>query len=136
VAVLAEGTGAADLVAPPDGAGRERVEQHLTQLAALHLRAATCAVVGFVEHDGPVPVEDPHRLAALQDEAAELVHQAGCLEGELPVVVVDVEHPALHARHRGRLRLVDRGRDSVDMQHAGEGEAAESGADDRDCGVH
>ena len=87
---------------------------------------------GLVEQDGAVRVEDPHRLAALVDDGAELVDQAGRLEGELPVVLVDVEHAALRARRRRGLGLVDRGRDAVDVQDAGEREAAESGADDRD----
>jgi hypothetical protein len=100
VAAPAEGPGGADLAAPPDGPGRERVEQHLPQLAALHLGAAARAVVGLVEQDGPVPVEDPHRLTALQDESAELVRQTRRPQGRLAVVLVDVEHPALGARRR------------------------------------
>ncbi len=83
----------------------------------------------------PSGVENPRRLAALQDEAAELLGQAGRLEGGLAVVVVDVEHPALGARGRRGLRLVDRGRDAVDVQDAGQDESAEAGADDRDVGA-
>ncbi|CAM5627373.1 hypothetical protein SRIMM317S_04937 [Streptomyces rimosus subsp. rimosus] len=136
VAALAEGAGTADLVPPADGARRERIEQGLPQLAALHLGAPARAVVRLVEQDGPVPVEDAQRLTALQDQAMELVHQVGCLEGELPVVVVDVEQPALMAGRGGGLRLVDGGRYAVDVQDAGECEAAETGADDRYVSGH
>ena len=66
---------------------------------------------------------------------AELVGEAGRFERELPVVLVDVELAALRAGLRPRLRLVDRGGDAVDVEDAGEGEAAEAGADDRDRGV-
>ncbi len=128
---LAKGADAAGLVPPPNGAGRERVEQDPSQLAPLHLGASARAVVGVVEQDGSAPVEDPCRLAALQDEAAEVVDQACRPECRLAVVVVDVEHPALRARRRGGLRLVERGRDSVDVQDTGEREAAQPGADDR-----
>ena len=136
MAARGEGAHAADLVPPPDGAGRERLEQDPAELTALHLGAATRAVVGLFEQDVPVPVEDPHRLAARQDEAAELLGEARRREGRLAGVVVDVEHPALRPRGRGRFRLVDRDRDVVDVQDAGEREAAESGADDRDGGMH
>jgi hypothetical protein len=136
VAALAEGTDAADLVAPPDSAGRERVEQHLAQLAALHLGASTRAVVGFVQQDRPVPVEDPHRLAPLQDETPELIHQGRRLQGQLAVVIVDVEHPALRPRRRGGLRLADRRRDAVDMEDPGKRQPAEARTDDRDRGMH
>jgi len=70
-------------------------------------------------------------LASLHDEVAELVHQVGCLEGELPVVVVDVEHSALHARCRRGLSLIHRDRDAVDVQDAGKAESAEASTDDR-----
>ena len=121
-----------DLAPPPDRAGRERVEQELPQVAAEHLGAAAGAVVGLVEQDSAVRVEHPRRLAALVDEAAELVEQAGRLQGELPVVLVDVELAALGAGAGRGLGLVDRRRDAVDVQDAGEGQAAEAGADDRD----
>ena len=58
--------------------------------------------------------------------------QAGRLQRELPVVVVDVEQAALRAGLGRGLGLVDRRRDAVDVQDAGEREAAEAGADDRD----
>lgn len=119
-----------------DGTGRERVEQELAQFAALHLGPSAGAVVGLVVADGAVAVEDPHLLAAFEDEVAELRHQAGRLDRDLAVVVVDVEHAALRAGHRRGFGLVDRGRDAVDVQDAGQGESTEAGADDCDWGAH
>jgi hypothetical protein len=58
-------------------------------------------------------------------------------ERELPVVLVDIELAALGAGLRRGLRLVDRRGDAVDVEDAGEGEAAEARADDRDgCRHH
>jgi len=71
-----------------------------------------------------------------QDRGPELLHQTGRLQRGLPVVVVDVEHAALRAGVRGALRLVHDGLDAVDLKDAGEGEAAEPGADDGDWCVH
>ena len=131
-----EATNIADLVPPPDGALPERVEQHLPQLTALHLGTPARAVVRFLEQDIPLLVQPPHRLTALQDDAAELVHQTGRLYSKQAVVVMDVEHPALRARRWRGFRLVDRCRDAVNVQDAGEREAAESGTDDRHVSSH
>ncbi|GAA1339575.1 hypothetical protein GCM10009647_082770 [Streptomyces sanglieri] len=61
--------------------------------------------------------------------------QAGRLKGALPVAVVDVERPALSpCRGRG-FRLMDLGRDAVDVQDGGRRESAEPCANDR-YGVH
>ncbi len=81
-------------------------------------------------------VEHARRLAALVDDRAELVGQAGRFERELAVVLVDVELAALRAGLRRGFRLVDRGGDAVDVEDAGEGEAAEARADDRDWCRH
>ena len=61
--------------------------------------------------------------------------EASGLEADLPVVVVDVQQSALGARVGRGLGLVDRGRDAVDVQHAGEREAAQARADDGDARV-
>ncbi len=98
VAPVAEGTDTADLVPPPDRAGRERVEQDPAQLTALHLGAFALAVV--VEQYGPVRGEDAGRLAAFQDEGAELVGQPRRLQCGLAGGPVYVEHPALRAGRR------------------------------------
>jgi hypothetical protein len=47
-----------------------------------------------------VLVEHARSLAALVDDRAELVGEAGRFECELPVVLVDVELAALRARRR------------------------------------
>ncbi len=83
-----------------------------------------------------MPVEHAQRLAALVDETEELVVETGVLQGELPVVVVDVEHAALRTGGGRGLRLVDRGRYAVDVQDPGERQPAEPRADDRDGGGH
>ncbi len=106
MATASEGTDAAGLAPPADGARGERVEQNLAQIAALHLGPSSRTVVASVEEDAPIAVEEPHRLTAFEDEALEFVHQAGRLQSELPVVVVDVEHPPLRARQRRGLRFV------------------------------
>ena len=77
-------------------------------------------------------VEHARGLAALVDDRAELAREADRFERELPVVLVDVELAALRAGLPGGIRLVDRRGDAVDVQDAGEGEAAEARADDRD----
>ncbi|TYB71088.1 TetR/AcrR family transcriptional regulator [Nonomuraea sp. PA05] len=97
--------------------------------AARHLGPPALAVVGLVEEHGAVLVEEPHGLAALVDEAGELLEQAGVLEGVLPVVAVDVEHAALRAGLRRGLGLVDGRGDAVDVQDAGERQPAERRAD-------
>ncbi len=112
------------------------VEQDPAQVAAEHLGTPGRAVVGLVEQHRAVLVEHARRLAALVDDRAELVGEAGRFERELPVVLVDVELAALRAGLRRGLRLVDRRGDAVDVQDACEGEAAEARADDRDWCRH
>ena len=136
MAALAEGPHAADLAPPLHDAVRERVQQHLPQLAARHLGTLARAVVGPVEQDSPGPVQDPVGLAAGQDEAAELPGQAGRLERWLAVPGVDVKQPALGARRRRGLRFIDRDRDAVHVQDAGQDETAEASSDDGDRCSH
>lgn len=75
-------------------------------------------------------------LAALVDDRAELIREAGRLERTLPVVFVQVELAALSPGLRRPVSLVNRDREPVDVQDAGEREAAEPGADDRDGSVN
>ena len=81
-------------------------------------------------------VEDARGLAALVDDRAELAGEAGRFQRELPVVLVHVELAALRAGVRRGLRLVDRRGNSVHVENAGECQAAETGADDRDRSAH
>ncbi len=89
-----------DLVPPPDRAGGQGVEQDPPQGTPVHFRTPAGAVVGLVVQDRSVLVEHARGLAALVDDAEEFLEQPGRLEGQLPVVVVDVEHAALDAGGR------------------------------------
>jgi hypothetical protein len=120
---------------PPDRPAGQGVEQDPAEVPAEHLGTPLRAVVGQVEQHGAVRVEQAQRLGALVDDRAELVREAGVRERALTVVPVDVEPAALGAGLGPRVGLVDRRGNPVDVKDAGEGEAAESGADDRDgCG--
>ncbi|GAA3309103.1 hypothetical protein GCM10020295_72830 [Streptomyces cinereospinus] len=77
-----------------------------------------------------MPVEHPQFLAARQDARAELLAQARGAQGPLAGVLVDVEHAALGAGGGGGVQVEDRRLDAVRVQHAGEGEPAQSAADD------
>lgn len=84
-----------------------------------------------------MPVEDPHRLPAGVDDGAELLVQAGVAQGDLAVLLVDVQHAALGTGGGRFIEFVDRGGDAVDVQRSGERQAAEAAADDGDVGcVH
>ena len=136
MAALAEGSHAADLAPPMHDAVRKRVQQHLPQLAARHLGTLARAVVGPVEQNRPGPVQNPVGLAARQHEATELPGQAGRLERRLAVPGVDVKQPALGpCRPRG-LCFIDRDRDAVHVQDAGQDETAEASSDDGDRCSH
>jgi hypothetical protein len=97
VPAVADRADPGDFAAPLDRAGWERVDQELPQVSAEHFRAATGAVVGFVEQDTALRVEHPRGFGAPVDEAAEPVEQACGVQGALPVVLVDVELAALGA---------------------------------------
>ena len=101
VPAVAEGRGAGELLAPLDRLRGQGVEQDPPQIAAEHLGTAAGAVVGLVEQHRAVLVEHARGLAALVDDRAELVGEAGRGERDLPVVLVDVELAALRAGLRG-----------------------------------
>jgi AcrR family transcriptional regulator len=81
-------------------------------------------------------VEHALRAAALVDDRAIGLSQPSDLEGELTVVLVQVELAALGASLAGGVRVVDGDRDTVDVQDPGQGEPAETGPDDRDWSGH
>ena len=58
------------------------------------------------------------------DDASEFLVESRRLQRELTVVLVDVEHPALRARRRRRIGLVDGRFDAVDVENARENKAA------------
>jgi hypothetical protein len=134
VAAVAEGPDAADLASPPDHVVGQRVEQDATQVPAQHLGTPGGAFVGLVEQRRALRVERAQRLAALVDDRAELAGEVGRGERALPVVGVNVELTALRADVFRGVGLVDRRGDAV--EDAGEGEAAEARADDRDWRCH
>ena len=128
--------GVGEFRAPSDGARGKRVQQHAPQRATAHFRPAAGAIVGLVEQHLSGHVEHARGLAARVDEGAKLVEQAGGPERELPAVIVDVQHAALRPRHRRGFGLEHGDGDAVEVQHAGEGEAAEACTDYRDLGQH
>jgi hypothetical protein len=111
-------------------------DQQLAQFAAQHLGPPARAVVGLFQQHGAVAVERARGLTALVDQGAETVDQAGGLQRDLSVMVMDVEQAALGAGLGRRFGLIDRRGDAVDVQDAGEDEAAETGADDGDVRRH
>ena len=86
-----------ELASPADRVGGERVEQDPPEASPGHLGPAARAVIGLIEQDVAVLVEDPRRLAPGVDDPEELIVEPGRLERDLPVILVDVEHPALGA---------------------------------------
>ena len=60
----------------------------------------------------------------------DLFDPAGRLECLLAVPGVDVEQPALDARGRRGLRLIDRDREAVQVQNTGQDETDEAGSND------
>ncbi len=83
-----------------------------------------------------VLVDDALGVFARADEVEEGLEESCGLEGDLAVVLVDVEQSALGPRARRDFGFVDRRRNSMEMENPGEGQAAETGADDRDGGRH
>jgi hypothetical protein len=51
----------------------------------MDLRSTTVALVGVVEQDVAVLVEDPLRLGAWENDPDELVEQPRCLEASCPL---------------------------------------------------
>ena len=65
-----------------------------------------------------------------------LIEESRCLECELPVVFVDIEHAPLRSRVCRGFRFVDRRCNTVNVEDAGKCQAAEPGTDDRDWSIH
>ncbi len=131
MAAGAERRDADELASPPDRPVGQGLEQDAAQVAARHLGPAAGAVVGLLEQHRAVRSSTRVASPPSMDDRAERVGQAGGRERRLAVLLVDVEHAALRAASARGLGLVDRRRDAVEMQDAGEHEAAEAGADDR-----
>ena len=125
-----------EFVSPADCVRRKRFQQNPTKISPGYLGSTAGAVVGLIEQDVAVLVQYAGFLTARVDDLEKLLEESRRLECKLPVVFVDVEHAALPSRTRRGFRFVDRRSNTVNMEGACKGEAAESGADDRDCSIH
>ena len=83
------------------------------------------------KQDIAVLVEYPRCLTAGVDDFEELIEESRSLQRELPVVFVDIEHAALRSRVCRGFRFVDRRRNAMDVEDAGESQPAEPRTDDR-----
>lgn len=81
-------------------------------------------------------VEYPRCLTARVDDLEKLFEEARCLERELPVVFVDVEHAALCSCVRRGFRFVDGRGDTVNVEDARKHQASKPGTDDCDWSPH
>jgi hypothetical protein len=70
------------------------------------------------------------------DDLEKLPEESRCLECELPIVMVDIEHATLRSRIRGGFNFVDRRSNTVNVEDACKCETAESGTDDRDGSIY
>src|SRR6478736_9273445 len=96
-----------ELATPPDGLGRKRLDEELTQRASVDLRPGRAARAGFVQQNVAVPVDDALGIFSRKCEGKKLVVEAGCLQAELPVVLVDVQQASLGPRLGRGLGFVD-----------------------------
>src|SRR6202012_5537696 len=81
-------------------------------------------------------VDHPLGVFAGADEAKERIEQPRGLQGDLAVVLVDVEQAALGSGAGRRFGFVDRGGDTMKMQDTGGHETAEAGAEEDDRPSH
>jgi hypothetical protein len=132
VPALAKRCDASEFLPPLDRLHGQGLKEYPPKVAPEDLGSATCAVVGLLEHQCALPVEDTRGLPTLVDDRTERIGEAGGRERGLPILFMDVELAALCASARRRLGLVDRRGYAVDMKDAGENEPAEAGADGRD----
>jgi hypothetical protein len=64
--------------------------------------------------------------------AAKLLVEAGCAKGKLAGFHMHVENPALLARVRGKICLVDSGTDTVALEDSGKDQATQTRSNDGD----
>ena len=119
-----------EFVIPGDRVRRDRAEQQAPQVAPVDLGFAAAARP--VEQDVQVLVDDPLRVFPGPHQTEEAVPETCRRKRGLAVVLVDIKEAALRSRVGRGLRFIHRRRDAVQMQDAGECEAAETGADDGD----
>jgi len=117
------------------GFGRAALEQQLSQLAAVEFGPAAAAVVERLVEQGVVLIKHARGLCARVHEAQESVVQVRFAQRLLAGVFVDVELAALAARPGRGIQLVDGRGGAIDVQHPGEGEDKQTGANDGDTDV-
>jgi hypothetical protein len=88
---VAEGRHCRGLVPPADRAVRKGVQQNSTKVSAGYLRSTAVSLVGLIQQNVAVLVEDALCFGLSLDEPKKFLKEPGCLEGELPVVFVDIE---------------------------------------------
>lgn len=87
-----------------------------------------------MEEEGARRVQLTHLLPLGAGEAEELLQESGFAQGDLAVVLVQVEGAALVAGVGTALAVVNGDGDAVALEDAGAGQAAGTGADDGDAG--
>jgi hypothetical protein len=110
----------------------QRVDQHLAKVAPVDFGTLAGVAARVVEQDLAVLVDDAFGVFAGADETQEGVEEPGGFQGDLTVVFVDIEQPALRSDAGRGLGFVDRGGNAMKMQDTREDEAAKAGADDGD----
>ena len=117
---------------PTDCTGRKGIQQNTTKVYPGYLRSATISLVGLIQQDVGVFVEDILRLSLSLDEAEELLEESCRLECELPVVFMDIEQAALSTCVCRSFRFLDRRGNSMNVEHTRKRQSAEPSTDDRD----
>jgi hypothetical protein len=130
---VAERVNGSELAPPLQGALGQGLEQDAPQLTARHFGACSAPLVRLVEQDFAVRVDHSRRLPACVNDSAEPFVKASRLQGELTVVLVNVEHPTLRAGRRRRIGFENAGFDAVDLENASKNQASEAGANDCDA---
>lgn len=122
-------------MAPGDGAGRQRADEGGAQVRAVDLGAVQRGVVGGVlpQQDRPGVVEQAVVLALAPGHGQELRLQSGLAQRTLAGVGVQVEHAALGAGGGRGVALVHDGFHAVQVEDAGQEQAAGPGSDDGDA---
>ena len=136
--VVAAGCGAwldgDETMIPADEIGRDGVEEHLAEVAAVDFGAVSAGDVGLAEVEDAVFVVDVGLLVFVAGDALELRGEVGGGDGVLAGVSVHVERAALVADGGAGFALEDGDGNVVEVEDAGEDEAAGAGSDDGDAG--
>ena len=124
------------LVTPSDHFLRYRIDEHLSQFAAIHFGPLDGISTGFVQEDRAVFVDDAFCILTGTDEGKKGLEQTRSFDGKLSVVFVKIEKTALRPCMSGCFRFIDGSSHTMEMENPGKGKAAESGTDDCDWVLH